>query len=100
MSLCEDEELVRGKSEVAGEGLTQANTQRSEPTAVKTLVVCVCRCVVLLLVICVILFLCSLTLPIRDVKLFHILGLVRGGGQTGETGLPVSVTMFNCTFNP
>lgn len=100
MSLCEDEELVRGKSEVAGEGLTQANTQRSEPTAVKTLVVCVCRCVVLLLVICVILFLCSLTLSIRDVKLFHILGLVRGGGQTGETGLPVSVKMFNCTFNP
>lgn len=37
MSLCEDEELVRGKSEVAGEGLTQANTQRSEPTTVKTL---------------------------------------------------------------
>lgn len=81
MSLCEDEELVRGKSEVAGEGLTQANTQRSEPTAVKTLVMCVCRCVVLLLVICVILFLCSLTLSIRDVKLFHILGLVRGGGR-------------------
>lgn len=82
MSLCEDEELVRGKSEVAGEGLTQANTQRSEPTAVKTLFVCVCRCVVLPLVICVILFLGG------------------GGCQTGETGLPVSVKMFNCTFNP